>query len=51
MAREEPGWVNLLPPRWRNEIDKETARAITVRRLRFSASRSCALDYDRQSTD
>jgi glycerol uptake facilitator-like aquaporin len=28
MARDMPGWMSLLPPRWRNEIDKDTARAI-----------------------
>lgn len=28
MTRDMPSWMSLLPPRWRNEIDKDTARAI-----------------------
>lgn len=29
MSRDQPAWVDLLPPRWHNEIDAPTAKALT----------------------
>ena len=44
MARDMPSWMSLLPPRWRNEIDKDTARAIAVRLLLHAEGAEVAIE-------